>query len=158
MNKCKNCEYFVSASDDKGRCFILESNEDLECCISDKNNYCKMSEIKTELKLKASMDLLEFLKAFKNFKIEIQYYWDVSEEVNKLKADGYSDNEIQIEYDYYDNKDYDAEYSFIGSYDELLKHDEKYGCFENILTVFIDSFNIIISETFKMVRLKLWGL
>ena len=156
MNKCKNCEYFVSTNNEKGTCFILESNEDLECCISDKNNYCKMYPLKIDLKLKSKfMNFLEFLKAFKDFKIEIQYYWDVTEEVNRLKDEGYTEDQIQIEYDYYDNKDYDAEYSFIGSYEELLKHNENYGCYDYKIINDIDSFTIIISETFKMICIKL---
>lgn len=78
--------------------------------------------------------LIKFLELFKHYKIELDYYWDVSEDIEKLKNYGYSDEEIQEEFSYEleDNFERDLEYSFEGSYNEFLEFIKEYDIYDDV--------------------------
>ena len=155
MKKCCDCNHFINTENEKGKCLLLESMEELNCCIEDKNNNCQICEIKVQIKFDDPIKLLEFLKIFKEFKIEIQYYWDVTNYIIKLKAEGFTDKEIDERFNFYNNKDFDSEYSFLGAYDDLIKFNERMKCYDDVLTNSIDDFNILYFKTNKMVCVKL---
>ena len=130
MKKCCDCNHFKNTENEKGKCLLLESMEELNCCIEDKNNNCQICEIKVQIEFDDPIKLLEFLKIFKEFKIEIQYYWDVTDYIVHLIDEGFTDKEIDERFNFYENKDFDSEYSFLGSYDDLIKFNERMKCYD----------------------------
>lgn len=78
--------------------------------------------------------LINFLELFEHYEIELDYYWDVSEKINELKKEGYSDEEIQEEFSYELEDDFerDLEYSFKGSYNEFLEFIKEYDVYDDV--------------------------
>lgn len=155
MKKCCDCNHFKNIENEKGKCLLLESMEELNCCIEDKNNKCQICEIKVQIKFDNHIKLLDFLKIFKEFKIEIQYYCDVTDYIVDLIDEGFNEREIEERFNFYENKDFHSEYSFLGSYDDLIKFNERMKCYDDVLTNSIDDFNILYFKTNKMVCVEL---
>ena len=114
--------------------------------------------LNNEVKLKLNQFdyFLDFMKIFRNFnEIDIQYYWDVTDEIEKLKKQGYLDDDIENEYGYTCNRDHDEEYSFNGTYEELILYTAEYDCYDNLNCISIDNIKIEINENNYKVFIEL---
>ena len=114
--------------------------------------------LNTEVKLILNQleDFLKFMKIFKNFnEIDIQYYWDVTYEIEKLKKQGYTSEDIENVYGYTSNEEYDEEYSFNGTYEELIIYTTEYDCYDRIQCLSIDNIKIELDDNNYKVFIKL---
>lgn len=75
--------------------------------------------------------ITEFLKEFNDYEISLDYCWDNSLDYHRYLKEGYSKEEILEEFEI-EEEEWDEEYSFIGSYEEFLKFQEEYDCWDYV--------------------------
>ena len=75
--------------------------------------------------------IIDFIRDFDGYYIKLDYYWDNSLEIEHLKKNGYSIEEIleELEKEY---EEFDLEYSFSGTNKEFLEFQKSYDCWDDL--------------------------